>query len=305
MNTPLSARRAADAPRRWMLWLWLWLALTGWMPAHAQDATALRARYDGLRERLANNPFQRPLVVESTESNKDLKGEVYAVLDQPFGVVSPAMQGMPHWCELLILHLNVKQCTYAGKPPNEVLTLAVGRKFDQPISDTYKVEFRYAKPAATADYLKIQMAAKDGPVGTHNYRLAFEALPLDANRSFVHMSYSYSYGLAARLSMQTYLSTLGRDKVGFSVTGKEADGKPVYIGGVRGVIERNTMRYYLAIEAYLGSLATPAPQRMEKSLSDWFAAVERYPAQLHEMDRDEYMTMKRSEVERQRADQAR
>jgi hypothetical protein len=39
-------------------------------------------------------------------------------------------------------------------------------------------------------------------------------------------------------------------------------GQPDYIGGVRGLVERNTMRYYLAIDAYLSTL----PVRPEKRL---------------------------------------
>jgi hypothetical protein len=145
------------------------------------------------------------------------------------------------------------------------------------------------------------MSADDGPMGTKNYRLALEAIPLDDKRSFVHMSYAYGYGTAARLAMQAYLATAGRDKVGFSVTGKGEDGKPTYIDGVRGVVERNTMRYYLAIEAYLGSMASPAGDRQEKRLRDWFDATERHARQLHEVERDEYLKMKRNEVQRQRA----
>lgn len=269
-------------------------------PARAQDAATLRARHDSLREKLADNPFQRPLVLESTQASGDLTGEVYAVVDQPFGVVGPALQGMDHWCDLLILHLNVKGCSFAGKPPAEVLSLVVGRKFDQPLDDGYKVDFAYGTPAASADYLRVQMSAETGPMGTRNYRLALEAVPLDDTHSFVHMSYAYAYGTAARLAMQAYLATAGRDKIGFSVTGKGEDGKPVYIKGVRGVVERNTMRYYLAIEAYLGSLAAPPAEQQERRLRDWFAATERHAAQLREMDRDEYLTMKRSEVQRQR-----
>jgi hypothetical protein len=291
MNTPW--KRAAA------LALALGLALLA--PARAQDAPALKARYDSLKEKLANNPFQRPLVLESAQASGDLKGEVYAVVDQPFAVVGPALQGMDHWCDLLILHLNVKGCTFSGKPPAEVLSLVVGRKFDQPLDDGYKVDFAYAMPAASADYLRVQMSADNGPMGTKNYRLALEAVPLDDKRSFVHMSYAYGYGTAARLAMQAYLGTAGRDKVGFSITGKGEDGKPIYIDGVRGVVERNTMRYYLAIEAYLGAMASPAGERQEKRLRDWFDATERHARQLHEMDRDEYLKMKRNEVQRQRA----
>ncbi|HEY9237415.1 MAG TPA: hypothetical protein VIP10_01135 [Burkholderiaceae bacterium] len=267
-------------------------------PAHAQDAAGLKARHDALKDKLANNPFQRPLVLESAQSSGDLKGDVYAVVEQPFGVVGPALQGMNHWCELLILHLNVKGCTFSGKPPAEVLSLVVGRKFDQPLEDGHKVDFAYSTPAASADYLRVQMSADSGPMGTRNYRLALEAIPLDDKRSFVHMSYAYGYGTAARLAMQAYLGTAGRDKVGFSVTGKGDDGKPIYIDGVRGVVERNTMRYYLAIEAYLRALGS---ERQEKRLRDWFDATERHARQLHEIERDDYLKMKRNEIQRQRA----
>lgn len=276
------------------------LALLIGSVAQAQDAGALRARYDSLRDKFASSAFARPLVLESTQNSGDLRGEVYAVVEQPFGIVGPALQGMDHWCELLILHLNVKGCSAAGKPPAEVLSLVVGRKFDQPLDDGYKVEFAYTMPASTAEYLRVQMAAETGPVGTRNYRLALEAIPLDDKRSFIHMSYAYGYGTTARLAMQAYLSTAGREKVGFSVTGKADDGKPVYIDGVRGVVERNTMRYYLAIEAYLGSLAAPPGSQQEKRLRDWFAATERHTQQLYEMDREDYLRMKRNEMQRQR-----
>ena len=208
---------------------------------------------------------------------------------------------MDHWCDLLILHLNVKNCSYAGKPPAEVLSLVVGRKFDQPLDDGYKVDFAYATPAATADYLRVQMSAAEGPLSTRNYRLALEAIPLDERHSFIHMSYSYAYGTAARFAMQAYLATAGRDKVGFSVTGKGDDGKPTYIDGVRGVVERNTMRYYLAIESYLATLSVPPGERAEQRLRDWYDATERSALQLHEMSREEYLTMKHHELQRQAA----
>lgn len=268
-------------------------------PAFPQDAGALRAAHAQLRDRLATSPFQRPLVLESTQGDASLKGDVYAVVEQPFAVVASALQGTAHWCELLILHLNVKHCGAAGAAPNEVLTLVVGRKFDQALADGHRVAFRYSAPAANPDYLRVKMASDSGPLGTRDYQLAVEATPLDAKRSFIHLSYSYSYGIAARVAMQGYLSTLARDKVGFSVTGQGDSGKPVYVSGLRGVAERNTMRYYLAVEAYLGALATAPAQQLEKRLRDWFAATEQHPLQLHEMERDDYLAMKRREVQRQ------
>ena len=105
--------------------------------------------------------------------------------------------------------------------------------------------------------------------------------------------------LQVRSRGRGYLATIGRDKVGFSIVGKAANGAPVYVDNLRGVLERNTMRYYLAIEAYLKAYSAPAPKQLEQRLNDWYAATERYPLQLHEMERNDYLAMKRREIARQ------
>ncbi|MNZ58641.1 hypothetical protein D3C78_766550 [compost metagenome] len=216
-------------------------------------------------------------------------------------MLGPALQGSDHWCDILILHLNVKSCRAASSEGGSALSLHVGRKFDQPLADAYPFEFRYKVVASTPDYLQLQLTAAEGPLDTSNYRILLEVVELDAQRSFLRLSYSYAFGVAARVAMQGYLATIGRDKVGFSIVGSNARGQPIHVGGTRGVIERNTMRYYLAIEAYLSALSAPAAERLEKRLNAWHAAVERYPLQLHELERDEYLDMKHKEIQRQQA----
>ncbi len=175
-----------------------------------------------------------------------------------------------------------------------MLKVMIGRKYDEPLANAYEVKFTYEVIAATADYFQVRLKAKEGPLGTTDFRIMVEAVPLNSGRTFLHMSYSYNYGFAARVAMEGYLATIGRNKVGFTVI--ERSGEREYIGGVRGVVERNAMRYYLAIEPYLD---TPASQQVEKRLGDWYDAVERYPVQLHELDRNEYLEMKRREIQRQ------
>ncbi|MGK2941836.1 MAG: hypothetical protein ACSLFJ_09200 [Immundisolibacter sp.] len=276
-------------------------ALVGASQAQAQDAASLKARYADLSERLANNQFQRPLYLESTESSGKLQGDIYALVEQPYTVVSPALRGMDHWCDILILHLNVKGCRASSPTAGDTLSLSIGRKFDQPLADAYEFEFLYKVVAAAADYQQVTLDAKEGPLGTSRYRIALEVVALDAQRSFLHLSYAYAYGLTARIAMQTYLATIGRHKVGFSVVGQGPDGQPIYTGGTRGVVERNTMRYYLAIEAYLDALSAPAQEQIEKRLHAWHAGVEGYPVQLHELELGEYLEMKHKEILRQQA----
>lgn len=267
--------------------------------AHA-DASGLRARYSALQDRLSNNPFKSPLTLDSSETAGSVTGEIYALVDHPFAKVGPALNSAAYWCDILILHLNTKYCRAVDG--GKTLNVSIGKKFDQPLDDAYRVIFAWRVAEQTAHYLQVQLSADEGPLSTRDYRIVLEAVSLENGQTFIHLSYAYAYGVVGRMAMQAYLATIGANKVGFTVAGKQAGGQPVHIGGMRGLVERNTMRYYLAIEAYLGALSTPPQARMDKRLRDWFTAIERYPRQLHEMEQNQYLEMKRKEVARQQGE---
>jgi hypothetical protein len=264
-------------------------------PAQAQDAAALRARHAALHEQLANNPFGRSLHVESSSSGGTHKGEIHAVIEQPYRVVAPALARAAHWCDILTLQVNVKRCNASDDGGGETLAALITRKPREPAESAYRVEFRY-NATASADYLQVALRARSGPVGTRDYEIRLEAAPLDSRRTFMHMSYAYTLGSMARLAMDAYLAGAGRDKVGFSVVDRRPDGRPVYVDGVRGVVERSAMRYYLAIEAHLESLGAPPAQRLEARLRRWYAASARYPQLREAVSLDEYVEMKRREA---------
>jgi hypothetical protein len=256
--------------------------------AHA-DAGSLRGKYGELREPLRNNAFGRQLYIDSSESPNALQGDVYAVLEHPFDKVKDSLQDPNAWCDIMLLPFNTKYCHASDNQ----LAVRIGRKYNQPVEQAYRIDFRFQNAAASSDYLESRLNAAQGPVGTRDYRIRVEAVPIEGGKTFMHLSYAYGYGTAGKLAMGAYLSTAGASKIGFSQT----DGQPTT--GVRGAIERNAMRYYLAIDAYLDALATPEAQRVDKRINSWFSATERYPKQLHEMDRATYVQMKKSEYDRQ------
>jgi len=263
------------------------------------SAVALKAKYTELKKQLENNQFNRPLFLHSDESPHDLKGEIYAVVDHPFSTFNSAFSNPSHWCDAVILNLNVKYCHETSNEDGEVLILNIGKKYPQLLVDTYRLEFKYNKIITTPNYFSAEFNSKDGPLGTHDYRILIEATPLKDGHTFLHFTYAYSFGTVGRLAMQTYLATLARAKIGFTITGKNSDGQVVYIQGIRGVVERNTMRYYLAIDAYLATLKTPADKQLEKSLQYWYNSSEEYAGQLHEVELYEYLDMKHQEYKRQ------
>ncbi|MDF3084246.1 hypothetical protein [Burkholderia sola] len=267
----------------------------------ASGAAALLDRYRSLGPQLKDNAFHRPVVLESSEASSSLKGDIYAVVDYPFAAVNGQLndpaQGPANWCAVLILHLNTKYCHASSGGNGPVLDVNLGRKIEQKLSDTYRVQFRYRVAAATPDYFQVDLTADSGPMGTKDYRIALEAVPVGASRTFLHLTYAYGFGTVGRMAMKTYLATVGSDKVGFTTLGGASAGQPQYVGGVRGLLERNTMRYYLAIDTYLATLDKPIDQRLAR----WFDATEQYPQQLHEVERGAYLQMKAQEVQRQQA----
>jgi hypothetical protein len=69
--------------------------------------SGLRAMHTRLGPALVDNQFKGPLYLDSNEAPTSLQGDVYAVVKHPFGSVSGALNSAGHWCDWLILHLNV------------------------------------------------------------------------------------------------------------------------------------------------------------------------------------------------------
>lgn len=264
-----------------------------------RSATYLRAKYAALGPRLGNNPFNRPLVLDSAESANQLSGDIYALLDYPFETVNQSFNGATHWCDMLILHINTKYCRASPSGTDSMLAVNIGKKDFQELGQAYRVQFLFSVVTATPDYFDVSLYAPTGPLGTSDYRIGLEAVALPGGKTFLHLTYSYRYGFAGKLAMQTYLATLGSHKIGFTFTGAQGSAQAIYIGGVRGVVERNTMRYYLAIDAFLSAVNSTPSQQLEQRLQSWFSSTELYAAQLHEVDRDAYLDMKRREYARQ------
>lgn len=261
------------------------------LPVAAQPAPALADTYRAMQDQMARSPFGEPVVLKSGDAAERPRGDVYALLQQPFETVREAFRRGDTWCQVLLLQSNIKACVpTAGK-----LKVGVVRKSEQPASEAQAVEFDFVVQEDAGNRLVAELKAPEGPVGTRDYRIGLEAVPVDGQRSFLHLSYAYATGAMARVATNAYLASAGRDKVGFTVTGRGTDGQPQYVGGIRGIAERNTMRYYFAIEAVLESLQAAPASQLERQLRGWISRIEKHPRQLREMAPDAYLASKRRE----------
>ncbi|MEX3686473.1 hypothetical protein AB3X91_07665 [Paraburkholderia sp. BR14263] len=283
-----------------------YLPCAGLSAQPADNATSLRATYESLKPQLDHAAFHRRLYLDSRESPSTVTGEIYAVLDYPFGTVSDVFndptQSPKNWCDVLILHPNIKYCHASANSSGDTLTVYVSQEeVAEELASTYRLQFDYEPATTSPGYFRLKLHSDSGPLNTRDYQIVLEAVSLGSGRTFLHLTYAYSYGAIGRLAMKGYLATFGHGKVGFTNLAEPSAAEPKFVDGVRGLVERNTMRYYLAIDAYLGEPTSLPDNRVQQRLSNWFSASEQYPRQLHEIDRQQYMEMKQEEYRRQQA----
>ena len=280
--------------------LLLILALTLGAPARALEpasAAELMAKRQELQSALRDNAFGEPLVIASKELGDRIEGDVYAELPYAFDTVAAAFRTGEDVCELLFLHLNVHACT----PSEGGVVLVAGPKKSGGAGMTAQMRYAMRTEVDAPGHLRVVLTAPTGPLSTSDYRMVFEAAAIDAARSFVHFGYAHNTGLLARMAMQTYLATAGRDKIGFSVVGRDAEARPKHVRGERGSLERNVMRYYLALLAHCRERSGTPAERMQARLHTWFALTERHAAQLHEYELAEYLAEKQRDLARMAA----
>ena len=261
-------------------------------PFVAGNATNLLAKRTEFLPQLQAKALGEPLHLLSQDTGSRLQADVYTELGMPFSHVSGMLSTPDTVCAIMFLHLNVRACQATHGANGDGLMLTAGPKQGVTGGSIYTVDYAMHVDTSSPDYLRVTLTAASGPLSTSDYRIVFELTPMEGQRTFLHFGYGYAYGTMARMALSIYLATAGRNKIGFTVVGTDKAGKPQFVQGERGSIERNVMRNYLALQAYTSVPNGSGQAPMDARLRTWFALTERYAPQLHELTLDEYLAQK-------------
>jgi hypothetical protein len=258
----------------------------------------LAGYYHELQEAAQHGPFGLPLQLRSEERENLVSGEIRAVLHHPFETLGATFVRPSSWCDFLPLNPNIKACTFEGDSQDARLTLYIGRRTYRSPEAAAQQPYRFLVRTRQPQYTVISLCASEGLWGTKAHQFEFEAGGVAA-KTVVVLRSSYEPSALSRLATAVYLATLGRDKIGFS---RQRNGEGVdagYVKGVQGMIERSVVRFYLALKAFLDAQRLPYDCQFEARLSALHDSMELYPAQLLEMDKAEYLDIKRRERQNQ------
>jgi len=270
----------------------------GTAAAAGDSAQALQQHYQQHQSQRSDSAGEQAIEVESAELDEGMQGDVYALAAHSLDQVRQVLEDPAQWCTMLLLHINNRACRLGQAGGATTLQLSLVRRYDQPVEQAFELALNYQVVADEPDYLAVALHSADGPLGTSSHRVLLEAIAVSPQQTYLHLRYGYDHNALARVATQAYLATFGSDKVGFTVTGTQSDGQKDYIGGLRGLVERNAMRYYLTVAAYLACMDEPPARQHDARLRTWFAMAERYPRQLHEIDLATYLALKQTDRER-------
>jgi hypothetical protein len=257
---------------------------------------------------LAVVPFQLDQVdpedirIQSRQAQDRVDGSVQVALAVPYQQLRALLMDRAALCDVAVLHFNIKGCVYMDQQDQALLRVFGGKKAYQAPDEAGFFDLVYKRTEDTDQSASVQLYGDDGPFGTSEYLIRFHASQLDEQHSQVEISFSVNYTQMTHWAQRMYFSSLGRHRIGFTVTGHDARGQPQYVRGMRAMVERNAMRLFLALQ-----VALEAPQETdteESRLRRWFALTEQYPLQLREMALEEYLDSKQREIRNQRLLQA-
>ena len=250
---------------------------------------SLLDKYHKIEKELEKNTPALPFYIESAVSKNASHVDIYGTIKYPFGLIKNEFLVPTNWCEMVLSHPDIKACTYKKMDDSWLLNIYHVNKFSKPLADSYQMKFVYRVSELQPAYFDVALTADEGPSHTRDHQFGIEAIALENNITFIHLRYSFEYSTLGYFLMKIF----GEGKVGFSVIGSDSYGKPVYVVGLRGAVERDVVCYYLAILAYLDTLKIPAGQRFEKRISQWYDLAALYKKQLLDMEEAEYLTYKR------------
>lgn len=285
----MRGRRGNRIARCWIVAFGCWLASAG-VAAESLGEAAHRLRDDhqAFVERIATDPRKLPFIVEAEREEGVVRSlSRFLLEDTSFDALLDVLASQRGWCESLLLHLNVKTCVFHDGD-EALLELYLGRKYYQEPAESVRIAF-FFDSTSTDGAMRTTLTAEAGPFGTSKYEFILNAVAIGDDVS-VELRLSNEEGYAGRL-LDLYLSTLGRQKVGFSLDGETIFGNPRYITGQIAAAERNVVRYMYALRVSVERRGEPFMQRARA----WFEATEQHARQLHELDRDVYLDIKERE----------
>ena len=238
-----------------------------------------------------------PIYLKTVQKEKVLNVSLMGKIPFKFSDVSAVLAKPGSYCDFLPLLFNVKTCVITElNPVTRIKFYVAGKHYTPPIT-SYRIHAVFRLVDRTPEKIRVRLESEEDSLGKSGYDVDLVAIPLDGE-TLMYLKSRYAPGRVTRMATNTYVNVFARDKPGFTEI-QEPGGKKKLITGFPAVIERSSVRAYLALKAYTLNYHLPPDKRFEACLKTWYDLNQPYKKQLYELERDQYLQIKRREHENQ------
>jgi len=238
-----------------------------------------------------------PIYLKTIQKDKVLNVSLLGLIPFKFQDVSGVLARPASYCDFLPLMFNVKSCVITEfNPVARIKFYVAGKHYTSPLA-SYRIHAVFRLVDRTSEKIRIRLESEEDSAGKTGYDVDLVAIPLEG-QTLLSLKSRYAPGRVTRMATNTYVNVFAHDKPGFTEI-LAPDGKKKLITGFPAVIERSSVRAYLALKAYMLNYHLPPAKRFEACLSTWYDLNRPYKKQLYELDREDYLQIKRREHQNQ------
>ncbi len=247
-------------------------------------------------ERVSTTEFQREYLLDYKADGAQLSGRIASSINRPFSHIKSLFHDIRNLCLILPLNINVRSCIYRKVDDKWLFEIVAGPRQYESDSAVYSFSYLLTRAQFSDDLIYLHLQANKGPISTANYHIELTFKPM-AEKTLVGLGFSHEKSSLSRVVTGLYLAFSGAGKVGFS-TVNQSDGQFSPVRGEQGIVERNLMRYLLAIRAFIEEGG--AREDLKATFRRWFFLSTLYREQLYEIPEQDYMRYKLNRYDQQR-----
>ncbi|MGW8247454.1 MAG: hypothetical protein ACWGOV_05020 [Acidiferrobacterales bacterium] len=238
-----------------------------------------------------------PIYLKTVQKENVLNVSLLGTIPFKFSDVAAVLAKPGSYCDFLPLMFNVKGCVITDfNPVTRIKFYVAGKHYTSPIT-SYRIHAVFRLVGRTPDKIRVRLEADPDTPGKSDYDVDLMAIPLDGE-TLMYLESRFAPGRITRMATNTYVNVFARDKPGFTEI-QEPGGKKKLITGFPAVIERSSVRAYFALKAYMLNHHLPPAKRFDACLNTWYDLNQPYKKQLYELERDQYLQIKRREHKNQ------
>src|ERR1700690_1509362 len=160
-----------------ILIIFMWANRASAQELHQLDKPLLE-KYHEIESELKISSLGLPVHMESFVGSNSSNVDIYGTVKYPFDLIKNKLQMPSGLCDIFMLTINIRACTYEKIDNDWLITVYNVKKYYDPVEDAFPIRFKHLATDQQQKQFRISLIAKEGPLSTKDHQFQIEAVQL-------------------------------------------------------------------------------------------------------------------------------